>query len=84
MSDEEKVFVISYDVGDPRQTLIVPGAAIRSGGSKVFAHLPAPESILKAIPGVKISKTLKETAQDFNPPHPKASYYVAMKAALKK
>lgn len=83
MSDD-KAFVISYDVGNPRKTLILPGATIRSGGSKVFAHLPVPELILKTIPGVKVSITLKETARDFNPPHPKASYYAGVKAALKK
>jgi hypothetical protein len=80
----DTVYVVSYDVGNPRKTLLLPGASIRSGGSKAFAFLPAPESILKKIHGVKISKTLKEHARDFNPPHPKAKYYAEVKAARRK
>jgi len=80
----DTVFVVSYNVGNPFKTLILPGASIRSGGSKAFAFLPAPESILKSIEGVKITKTLKEHAKDFNPPHPKAKYYADVKAAQKK
>lgn len=84
MADEMQVYVIAYDVGNPRKTLIIPGGAIRSGGSKVFSALPVAESILKSIKGVTISKTTLSTAKDFIPPHPKAKFYEAVKAAHKK
>jgi hypothetical protein len=81
---EDQVFVVSYDVGNPFKSLILPGASIRSGGSMIFAALPAPESILRSIEGVKIGKTLLESAKDFRPPHPKAKYYAAVQAGKKK
>lgn len=82
MSDEiQQVYVVSYDAGDPRKSLIMPGATIRSGGSKSFASLPAPRKILESIKGVRITKTALSDAKNFNPPHPKAKYYAEVEAS---